>query len=498
MVEAVTGAVPDLGIEKELVRAVDVSDLALSVRADRAPDDCIRRLETILANKKVFNHEGPSLEELSGYGAAREWGLDLVEDLRQYRMGQLDWESVESSLLLFGPAGVGKTQYAVALAKSCDIPIVRTSVAEWNSAQFLSGTLASIKECFAKAKQLAPAILFIDELDGISDRASIGGEYREYWVQILNLALEQLSTVPPGVIVIGCTNFPERIDPAVRRAGRLDRTIEIGLPDTENLAQIFRFYLGPDVLPDADLTSAALAAIGHTGADVQAWVRRAKSRARRAQREITMQDVLHEIRSGREGLPENLRHICAVHEAGHLVVGVALRVFEPQALSILDHGGATRVELSRTNTQTKSGIESFITSLLGGRAAEEVIVGASEVTVGSGIGETSDLARATEAAVDLELRYGFGAVGVAQFSDRVREMLLHDASIIGLVKERLDCCLDRARALVEANRDAVEVVAERLEKTGYLDRAAIEDLLSSCTFNMSVSQPRKAPSERSR
>jgi cell division protease FtsH len=480
VIESVTGRRPVVVLDEQLVRAVDISDLALSVRSDRTAEDCVKRLEQIVSTKAFFDHRGPSLEELSGYGAAREWGLNLAADLHEYRAGRLDWECIEKGLLLSGPPGVGKTQFARALAKSANVPLVATSVADWNAATYLSGTLAAIKASFSQARQLAPCILFIDELDGISDRATLTNEYREYWTQIVNLLLELLAGVEerPGVVVIGATNHPDHIDAAVKRAGRLDRTIEIELPDAENLAAIFRFHLGQD-LPNVNLMPAALAAAGRTGADVEAWVRRAKSRARRAKRELVLEDILVEIRSGREGMPESLRRSCSIHEAGHLVVGVALAVFEPQAITILDHGGATRVELSRANSQTKSGIENYVVTLLSGRAAEEILLGASQATAGAGIGDDSDFARATQAATDLELRFGFGVIGVAHFSDRATEMLLHDSSIVALITKRLDRCLSRARELVAANREAVEAVAKRLEETGYLDRIAIDDLLKA-------------------
>jgi ATP-dependent Zn protease len=403
----------------------------------------------------------------------------LVADLREYRAGRLDWECIEKGLLLAGPPGVGKTQFAKAVAKSAQVPLVATSVADWNASSYLSGTLAAIKASFSQARQLAPCILFIDELDGISDRATMTSEYREYWTQIVNLLLENLAGVEdrPGVVVIGATNHPDHIDAAVRRAGRLDRTIEIELPDADSLAQIIRFHLGADVLPHVDLMPAALAAAGKTGADVEAWVRRAKARARREKRELSLDDLLLEIRSGRQGLPEILRRACSVHEAGHLIVGVALDVFEPEALTILDHGAATLIEISRANSQTERGIENFITALLSGRAAEEIILGSSQATAGAGNGDESDFARATSAAIDLELRFGFGAIGVARFSDRAIEMLLHDPSVVGLITKRLDRCLARARELVEQNREAVEAIAYRLQETGYLDRAAIDELL---------------------
>ncbi|MBR0734983.1 AAA family ATPase [Bradyrhizobium japonicum] len=479
-IEAITGRYPSAPVDDELVRAVELADLALSVRSDRSPDECIERLERIVSSKAFFDHRGPSLEELPGYGAAREWGLNLVADLREHRAGDLDWACVEKGLLLVGPPGVGKTQFARALAKSANVPLVATSVADWNAASYLSGTLSAIKNCFAQARRLAPCILFIDEIDGISDRAALAGaDYREYWTQIVNLLLEMLSGIEdrPGVVVIAATNHPDHVDAAVKRAGRLDRIIEIELPDVETLALIFRFHLGPDTLAGIDLMPAALAAAGKTGADVEAWVRRAKARARRARREVRSDDLTSEIRSGRDVMPERTRRCCAVHEAGHLVVGIALSVFEEATLAIHDRAGATYFEVSRANSQTQSVIENYITALLAGRAAEKVFLGDSNVTAGAGVGEDSDFSRATTAAIDLELRLGFGPLGPVHFPERATDMMLQSPTIVGLIKQRLDRCMARAGELIADNRSTVEAVARRLNETGYLNARAIKELL---------------------
>lgn len=480
VVEAVTGHVPDVAIDERLVGAIDVNDLVLAVRADRDANACIEKLTDVVARKNLFDHRGPALQELAGYGEAREWGMNLVSDLKDYRKGDLGWDAIEKGLLLSGPPGVGKTQFAKALAKSAGVPLVATSVADWNSTSYLSGTLAAMKSVFAQARQVAPCIMFIDELDGISDRATLTSEYREYWSQIVNLLLELLAGIEerPGVVVVGATNHPDMIDPAIRRAGRLDRTIEIELPDVDSLRSIFRFHVGPDQLAGIDLTPAALAAVERTGADVESWVRRSKAAARRAKRGFLIDDLLTEIRSGRTALTPALRRVISVHEAGHLVTGVALQVFTPRALSIADEGGLTKVEMTMENYQNEGGIENFIAMLLAGRAAEEVVLGPAARTAGAGLDENSDFARATQAAVDLELRHGFGALGVAHFSDRATEMLLHDPSVVVAVKRRLDKCLVRARGVVERNRSTLDAVAGALEAAGYLDRQQIATLLA--------------------
>jgi ATP-dependent Zn protease len=499
-IEAVTGSAPAAKIDEDLVRAADVWDLPLAVRPDTTPEKCVELLEKIIRNKTIFVHRGPALEELAGYGEAYQLGINLVADLKEYKAGRLKWEAIENTaLLVAGPPGTGKTQLAAAVAKSAGIPLVSASIAEFNSAQYLSGTLSRIKAVFEQARRLKPCVLLIDEIDGVGDRATMSDEYMLYWTQILNFLLEQISGVGDvsgvgegrtGVVVIATSNWPDRVDPALRRAGRLDRTIVIDPPDTESFVRIFRYHLGPDLLKDVDLTPAALAATGGTGADAQSWVRRSKARARREQRDLVLDDLVRQIRSGREGLPEGLRKVVALHEAGHLVIGVGLGVFEPRAVSVFDEGGATRIDVIRAATQTEGGIENFIAMLLSGRAAEEVVLGKAERTVGGGAGgPESDFGRATNAAIDLELQLGFGALGVAQFSQRATEMLLHDPDMLALVKRRIDRLYRRACELVSANHAAIGAVSDRLDRAGYLDRQAIDDVLKDHPFDAAAAAP---------
>ncbi|MCK9917370.1 AAA family ATPase [Microbacteriaceae bacterium K1510] len=479
VIEAVTGKVPTTHVDPDVLRAADVSDLQLALRRDRSPDECLRRLSEVVKNRGLFDGEGPGLEELTGYGDARQWGLELAADLAAYRKGELEWAAIEKGLLIAGPPGVGKTQFAKALAKTASVPIVSTSVADWNAANYLSGTLQAMRTAFSQARRLAPCILFIDELDGISDRSTLRGDYVEYWSQIVNLLLELLAGVEdrPGVVVIGATNHPDKIDAAVRRAGRLDRTITIEKPSVEDLVGIIRFHL-KNALAGADLMPAALAARGATGADVEAWIRRAKGKARRAKRELSPEDLLTEIRQGQDPLPPFLRRKFAIHEAGHIIVAAAIGIFRMRNVSLHDAGGVTTIEVNQDNMQTLSGCESLITMLLGGRAAESLFFAPDEVTVGAGVGGDSDFARATQLAIDIEVKFGCGQLGIVRLPDQMLELGIHKALIIAPVKQRLDACYDKARDIVMSNKDALLALANTLDTRGYLDRAEIEALLA--------------------
>ncbi len=240
--------------------------------------------------------------------------------------------------------------------------------------------------------------------------------------------------------------------------------------------------MGSD-LAEIDLTPAALAGAGRTGADVASWCTRAKAKARREGRDISLDDLLHEILEGRERLPGELKRIIALHEAAHVVVGVGLEVFAPQSVSVRDDGGQTASNLTISTRQDRPGIEHCVVMLLAGRAIEHVVLGASGRTVGAGAGgSVSDLARATQDIIDLELRFGLGSCGIAQFDDIATEVLARDPKMVALIRSRLDDLYARSVELVTLNRPAIEAMAERLEASGYLDRQAIEAILEKHVF----------------
>lgn len=476
VIEALTGLSPTRGVDPDLIRLIDIDDLPLAFRSGRSGDACISALEEVVRKKSDFLVSGPSLEMLAGYGAAKEWGLQLAEDLAEFKAGRLSWSDVDhKGLLLSGAPGTGKTQFARALAKTARVPLISTSVAQWNAASYLSGTLQAIREAFAQARRQAPCILFIDEMDGISDRSKLRGDYVEYWSQIVNLLLEQLAGIEerPGVVVVAATNHPEMIDAAVKRAGRLDREIQIEKPDTATLAEIFRFHIGSELFPNADLLPLALASRGATGADAEAIVRRAKGAARRARRELRLEDLMAATAADGPALSPQARWRVAVHESGHALAARELGTGRVCGVSIHTRGGYFEFESNLTGSATFDRLQREIAVFLAGRAAERLILG--DVSAGAGMSAASDLGRATAFALLIETQCGMGRSGGAYVAE-VRE-LVHVPALHFAVNAQLKDAENRAFETLKQKHDTLVALATALDRQGYLSAAEIDAVL---------------------
>ena len=306
----------------------------------------------------------------------------------------------------------------------------------------------------------------------------------------MNLFLELLAGVEerPGVIVVAATNHPDRIDPAVKRAGRLDREIAIERPDTTSLAKIFRHHLGADELAGDSLMPLALAARGKTGADVEAFVRRARGLARRTGRRIGLDDVLAEIRQGRLAMPPETRWRTAIHEAGHAIVGRVLGCGAIVDLSVHDGGGEAQFQHDMDGSATLSQLEAVLAMLLAGGVAEEIELGAA--CIGGGSGPASDLAQATTIARDIELRFGLGKLGPIYVEPSDSHLLLVNG-LLEAVTDRLRRARDRSRAVLEARATELRTIASELAEAGYLSVVDIDRIMpihaaSAQTERMSV------------
>lgn len=201
-----------------------------------------------------------SVETLAGYGSARDWALDLKADLSLWRDGRLRWDEMSTKLLLSGPPGTGKTTFARALCNTLQVPLLVTSVAHWLEPGYLGDVLKRMSTAFSFAAEKAPAILFVDEIDNIGTRKGPGSRnHDDYWTSLINRLLELMdgASKSEGIIVVGATNLPEKIDPALLRSGRLETHVRIPMPDAETLIGILGHHLGTDL--DAVLASAPAA-----------------------------------------------------------------------------------------------------------------------------------------------------------------------------------------------------------------------------------------------
>ena len=282
-----------------------------------------------------------------------------------------------------------------------------------------------------------------------------------------------------GVVVIGACNHPEKLDPALIRSGRFDRHIRLSLPDRPALSAILREHLGPD-LQGVDLSEAAMAGTGGTGADCEKWVRGARRRARTGGRDMVPRDLLDEI-GGAENRTDAELWIAAVHEAGHAVAISALRPGTVRAVSIRgDDGGFTDGGRMRSRYLRETDLQQHLIILLAGRAAEEEVLGVASSGAGGQYG--SDLERATWLAVTADTAFGFAAGGGLLWRGMpdARELpaiLAANAELADRVRVRLDDAYAVVRELMRAYAAAVQDLASVLVTRRVLDGARAENIV---------------------
>lgn len=469
-----------------IVQGLSADEIAACIRRDDTARSCVRRLEAASRSKRApvaDLADVPLLKDCHGYGEAGAWGLRLVSAIEDVRAGKREWSSVEDkNIVLSGEAGVGKTTFARSLAKSLQMPLLATSVSSWFSQTngYLNDICRKIDEVFQQAASQG-AVLLLDECDSIPNRATCDPRHREYWVSLVSHLLMTLDGAVSGaaskIIVIGATNFPERLDEALVRPGRLNRVVHIERPDDKALAGILRQHLKDD-LSGEDLGPLAAIGSGATGAQAAGWVRGARMAAAAASRRMVADDLLSEIAPPETRSPESIL-ATARHEAAHCVSVEGLSVGTIHSVSIVAQGPFAGKTLSRLRDATSIGaaeLDALVVSTLCGRAADEHW---GKPTSGAAGGPASDLAAATELVAGKHGSYGLGTSLVYRGDRRHALALLDDPAFLRIVHSDLDALYARAREFVRTHEAAIDAVAARLVVRRVLGGDAVRSIIAA-------------------
>ncbi len=447
--------------------------------------------------RQYIPERGPGLDELAGLEAAKDIALDLIRDIQLARDGAISWSEVDRGMLLVGPPGTGKTTLARAIARACGVRFIAASAAEWQTVQNLGEHLAAIRRSFDAARNQQPAILFIDELDSIGNRERFTDAERTYNTPVVNQLLKEIDGFGPRdrLVVIGATNYPDNVDPALRRSGRLDQVVQIPCPGVDALEQILRYYLEPrraagQLQDDIDLGTLARLCLGLTGADIEERVRGAARRARRSGGRIGQTELLAEVlgKPRRPGtnrpLPQATLKQLSVYQAGHVVARltgpgrgqeIAYVSILPRSDGRLGYLATTEAGLSVT---TRKDYEDRIKQYLAGRAAEEAVFGPDGVSdIASEPGDASDLVRAIELAYSM-----LGLTGLGEGRDLLWWSAV-PAEARGALDDRVNALLTRLQAeaveFVSAHRDLLGRVTDLLLQRQELRGAELVALLAN-------------------
>ena len=371
------------------------------------------------SNAKVYvkSAEGIKFDDVAGEDEAKENLTEVVNYLHDPSKYQEIGASMPKGILLVGPPGTGKTMLAKAVAGEANVPFFSMSGSEFVE-MFVGMGASKVRDLFKQAKEKAPCIVFIDEIDAIGQKRS-GGQYggNDEREQTLNQLLTEMDGFEGnnGVIILAATNRPESLDPALTRPGRFDRRVPVELPDLKGREEILKVHAKKiKVAEDVDFNKIARMASGASGAELANIVNEAALRAVRAGRRFATESDLEEsievVIAGYQKknaiLTDHEKWIVAYHETGHALVAALQSHSAPvQKITIIPRtsgalGYTMQVEEGNHYLMTREEMENKITTLTGGRAAEEVRFGS--VTTGA----SNDIEQATKLARAMVTRYG--------------------------------------------------------------------------------------------
>lgn len=431
---------------------------------------------------------GPTLSEMHGYGPAKNWGIQLSQDMVDWKSGSISWDDIDRGILLSGPPGVGKTVFAKALANECNAYLVAASLGKWQAKGHLGDLLKAMRKDFESARVQSPSILFIDEIDAFGSRDKFTHDHKEYSVQVVNALLECLDGIEgrEGVVVVGATNNVDRIDPAILRSGRLERHVEIPLPSRiDRVAILSQLTQGAVCLSDLEEIGAVTK--GMTGADLSKSVREAKRLARCERRSLSLDDLKASLPQTFKIVGEHRRAL-AIHEAGHTVVGLRLKsgtflgtVIADQVILglTIQQGGAAYFEHPVIARRDRQFFLDQIAMMMAGMAAEQLCLGST--SEGAGGGKSSDLASATRTATLMEVSMGMGSsFRYSQATDdaELEHVRLADIRVAAAVEKTLSEQFQRATKILTEDRVWLDLVTEQLNNNGALSRRDAQEKLT--------------------
>ena len=452
---------------------------------------------------KVYAEEGTGVtfDDVAGVDEAKEELQEIIEFLREPSRFTRLGGKVPKGVLLVGPPGTGKTLLGKAVAGEAEVPFFNLSGSDFVE-MFVGVGAARVRDLFQQAQEQAPCIIFVDELDAIGKSRGAGGmQTNEEREQTLNALLVEMDgfDARSGVIILGATNRPEVLDPALLRSGRFDRQVVVDRPDKRGRRRILDVHSRAIVRgDDIDLDKVAAQTPGFVGADLANIVNEAALLAARKGKDAVemddFQDAIERVIAGLEKksrrLSEKESNIVAYHESGHAIVAGALEGSDPvHKISIVSRGlgalGYTlQVPLEDRYLVTREELQDRICSLLGGRAAEELIFG--DVSSGA----ANDLQRVTNIARRMIMEYGMSAqlgnlsygesgsqflqgsgLKSRDYSERTAELIDDE------VRSTIDGLYDQTLQILQMNLDLLHEMSSTLREQEVLEGDELDEMM---------------------
>ncbi|MBD2560360.1 MULTISPECIES: ATP-dependent zinc metalloprotease FtsH [Nostoc] len=446
---------------------------------------------------------GVKFEDVAGVEEAKEELEEVVTFLKQPERFTAVGARIPKGVLLIGPPGTGKTLLAKAIAGEAGVPFFSISGSEFVE-MFVGVGASRVRDLFKKAKDNAPCLIFIDEIDAVGRQrgAGIGGgnDERE---QTLNQLLTEMDGFEgnTGIIIIAATNRPDVLDAALLRPGRFDRQVMVDAPDLKGRLEILKVHArNKKIDPSVSLEAIARRTPGFTGADLANLLNEAAIlTARRRKEAVTLLEIdaaVDRVVAGMEGtalVDSKSKRLIAYHEVGHALVGTLLKNHDPvQKVTLIPRGQALGLTWFTPNEEqgliSRSQLKSRITATLGGRAAEEIVFGKPEVTTGA----SNDLQQVTGMARQMVTRFGMSELGPLSLENQSAEVFLGRdwmnksdyseeiaAKIDSQVREIVNNSYIKAKELLEENRIVLErlvdLLAEQETIEGDLFRQIVAD-----------------------